>query len=151
MKKSLALLACLFAASAFAQDNPFAGMKGKIKEGQWEYKMQMENMPGMPAGMTMPAMTFQHCLSAADVESGRVGQKDGKMPDGCAIKNVKVTGNTASYRMECTKDPKMIGDVDMTYAADTFTMRQKLQMNQGGQVMNVNNTMTGKYLGPCKK
>lgn len=147
-KTAAALVACAFAVPALAQDNPWSGMKGKIKEGQWEYTMKMQ-MPGMPGGgMTMPA--FRQCVTAAQVESGGMGQKDGKMPDGCSVKNMKVSGNNASYTMECTKDPKMVSDVNMTFAGDSFTMKQNTTMDQGGQKMNVVNDMTGKYVGPCK-
>ena len=42
MKKlALAVLACTVALPVLAQDNPFAGMSGKIKEGMWQYDMQM--------------------------------------------------------------------------------------------------------------
>lgn len=148
MKKLLAVAACAFCASAFAQANPFAGMKGKMKEGQWEYtmKMQMAGMPG--GGMNMPP--FRHCVTAEQIESGGVGQKDGKMPDGCSVRNVKVSGNTASYTMECTKSPKMVSDVTMFFAGDTFAMKQNTTMDQGGQKMQMVNDMTGRYVGPCK-
>jgi hypothetical protein len=150
MKKllSAAALACVFATPALAQNNPFAGMKGKMKEGEWEYTMKM-SMPGMPGGgMTMPG--FRQCVTAAQIEKGGVGQKDGQMPDGCSVRNVKVAGNTASYTMECTKDPKMVSDVNMTFSGDTFSMKQNTTMDQGGQKMQMVNDMTGKYVGPCK-
>jgi hypothetical protein len=142
---------CLCVPTAFAQDNPFAGMKGKIKEGQWEYKMQMEGMAGMPPGMTMPAFTFNHCVTKESVEKGGFSQKDGKMPDGCSVKDMKYTGSSASWRMECVKDPKMVADVSMTFGNDSFTMKQKMRMDQGGQPMDMNNTMSGRYLGPCAR
>lgn len=149
MNRTLAaLLACAFALPALAQDNPWAGMKGKIKEGQWEYTMKMQ-MPGMPGGgMTMPA--FRQCITAKDIESGGMGQKDGKMPDGCSVRNMRVSGNNATYTMECTKEPKMVSDVNMTFAGDSFTMKQNTTMDQGGQKMNMVNDMTGRYVGPCK-
>ena len=151
MTKTLAaLIAAALALPALAQDNPFAGLKGKVREGQWEYTMQMEGVPGMPAGMTMPPMTFQRCLKAADVEKGGFAQKDGKMPDGCSIKDMKFTATGATWRMECTKDPKMIVDSTMTANPDAFTMKQVMQMDRGGQAMTMNNTFTGKYLGACK-
>ena len=151
MKKiALAALACTVALPALAQDNPFAGMKGKIKEGMWQYDMQMGAMPGMPAGMKMPPMTFSRCLTAKDIESGAATSKDGKMPEGCTVKNMKMSGNNASYTMECTKEPKMTADVKMTFAADSFTMKQDVVMDHGGQKMPMTNNMTGKYTGPCK-
>ena len=146
---ALAVLACAITLPALA-DNPFAGMRGKVKEGQWEYRMQMGAVPGMPPGVTMPAMTFSRCLTAKDVESGGVGQKEGKMPENCSVKNMKMSGNNASYTMECTRDPKMKADVSIAFTNDGFTMKQDMVMERNGQPMPMSQTMTGRYLGPCK-
>ena len=150
MKKLPLLLACAVALPALAQDNPFAGMKGKIKEGQWEYTMEMGAIPGMPPGMKMPPQTFSRCLTAKDVESGAATSREGKMPEGCAVKNMKVSGSDASYTMECTKDPKMKADVKMTFQPDGFVMKQDIVMDHGGQKMPMQTTMTGKHKGACK-
>jgi hypothetical protein len=149
MKKLVLAACCTLAFPALASDNPFAGMKGKMKEGQWEYTMKM-TMPGLPGGgMTVPG--FKQCVTADQIEKGGVGQKEGKMPEGCALKNVKVSGNTATYTMECTKEPKMVSDVSMNFSGDSFTMKQNTIMDQGGQKMTMVNDMTGKYVGPCPK
>jgi hypothetical protein len=150
MKKLPLLVAAALALPALAQDNPFAGMKGKIKEGQWDYTMEMGAVPGMPAGMKMPPMNFSRCLTAKDIEQGGATSREGKMPEGCAVKNMKVSGSDASYTMECTKDPKMKADVKMTFTGDGFTMKQDIVMDHGGQKMPVSQTMTGRYKGPCK-
>ncbi len=151
MKRTLlaALAASTLAAPALAQDNPWAGFKGKLKEGNWEYKMQMEGVPGMPAGMG--AMTFNRCLTAKDVDQGGFAQRDNKMPDGCTVKDMKVAGNGATWKMVCVKDPRMVVDSTMTFGGDSFTMKQNMQMNQGGQVMNMTQNMTGRLVGPCAK
>jgi Protein of unknown function (DUF3617) len=149
-RHALALAACLAALPALAADNPFAGMKGKMKEGMWQYTMEMGNVPGMPQGMKMPPMTFSRCLTAADIEKGGATQREGKMPENCSVRNMKMSGNNVSYTMECTKDPKMKADVNMTFQGDGFTMKQDMEMDQGGQMMKMQQTMTGKYTGPCK-
>ena len=146
----LAASCCALALPALAQDNPFAGMKGKIKEGMWQYTMEMGSMPGMPAGMKMPPMTFSRCLTAKEIESGGATSKEGKMPEQCSVKNMKMSGNNATYTMVCTKDPKMKADVNMTFQGDGFTMKQDVEMDHGGQMMKMQQTMTGKYTGPCK-
>ena len=150
MKKLILAVCCTLAAPAIAQDNPFAGMKGKIKEGMWSYTMEMGAMPGMPAGMKMPPMTFNRYLTAKDIESGGATSKDGKMPEQCTVKNMKMSGNNATYTMECTKDPKMKSDVNMNFTGDSFTMKQDIEMDHGGQMMKMQQTMTGKYMGACK-
>jgi hypothetical protein len=150
MKRLALALAAALALPALAADNPFAGMKGKMREGMWQYTMEMGNVPGMPQGMKMPPMTFSRCLTAQDIEQGGATQREGKMPEGCSVKNMKMSGNTASYTMECTKDPKMKSDVNMTFQGDGFTMKQDMEMDRGGQMMKMQQTMTGKYTGPCK-
>jgi Protein of unknown function (DUF3617) len=151
MKRPLlaAAIACAITLPVLAQDNPFSGFKGKIREGNWEYKVQMEGVPGMPPGMKMPEHTSSHCVTPQDVERGGGVSKDGKMPDGCTVKNMKISGNTASYTMECTKDPKMTVDSDITFGGDAFNMKQKMVMDRGGQKMNMNQTISGRYTGPC--
>jgi hypothetical protein len=72
------------------------------------------------------------------------------MPEQCRVSNMKMSGNNASYTMECTRDPKMKADVTMTFQGDGFTMKQDMVMDHGGQPMKMQNTMTGKYTGPCK-
>lgn len=146
----IAALALAVAVPALAQDNPFGAMKGKIKEGQWDYTMEMGAMPGMPAGMKMPPQNFSRCLTAKDIESGAATSRDSKMPEGCTVKNMKVSGNDASYTMECTKEPKMKADVKMAFQGDGFTMKQDIVMDHGGQKMPMQTTMTGKYKGACK-
>lgn len=148
MRKLAVAAACFVLASpVLAADNPFAGMKSRMKEGQWEYTMKM-TMAGLPGGgMTVPG--FRQCVTAAQIEKGGVGQKEGKMPENCSIRNMKMSGNTASYTMECTKDPQMVSDVVMTFAGDSFTMKQNTTMDRNGQKMKMVNDMTGRYVGPC--
>jgi hypothetical protein len=153
MKTLLATaVACALAAPALvlAQDNPFKGLGSKMKAGTWETTMQMGPIPGMPAGMSMPPMTHTQCVTMQEIEGGGMGQKGGKLPEGCTVSNIKNSGNTVSYSMACTKEPQMTGDVTMTFAGDTYTMKQDLVMIQGGQKMPMKNTITGTYKGPCK-
>lgn len=141
--------ALLVATPALVAANPFADMKLKPTVGEWEYRMKMGAIPGMPAGMTLPEQVFKHCVTAKDVDTGSWSQKDGKMPEGCSIKNMKTLPNGASWTMECTKDPKMVADVVMTGTSSAYTMKQNITMDQGGQKMKMDNTMTAKYLGAC--
>ena len=143
--------ACLAAAStaAFAA-NPFGdAFKGKMKEGLYEVRMEME-MPGMPQGMGKQQMTMQNCVTAQDIESGKVG-KGSQKPDQCEIKNFKMSGNTASYTTVCKGNMDMTADTTVTFAGDNYKMDMKMRMDQGGQVMNMHQKMDGRYLGACKK
>ena len=136
---------CATAASA----GPFDGFKGKMKEGLYEMKMDME-MPGMPGGMGKQSHTMQHCVTAQDIEGGKMGGKD-QMPKDCEIKDMKMSGNSATYKMVCKGQMNMTADVNMTFNDSGYRMDQKVAMNQGGQVMNMTHRIDSKYLGPCKK
>ena len=88
----------------------------------------------------------------SDIEEGGFGKnRDSKAPENCEIKNMNVTGNTATYTMECKGQHPMKADNKITFVSNGFDMDMKMQMNQGGQVMNMNQKMQGRLVGPCKK
>ena len=135
-----------FCGAAFAA-GPFDQFKGKMKAGLYEYKMDME-IPGMPAGMGKQSMTMQHCVTDKDIEGGD-WQKN-KQQSNCDFKDVKVSGNTATYKMVCKGEGQMTADTKMTFRDNGFVSDMKMTMNHGGQAMVTNQHMEGKLLGPCK-
>jgi len=147
---SLVALTCgAFAATAIA--GPFDQFRGKVKEGLYEYKMEME-MPGMPPGMAKGPMTFTHCVTAQDIEKGQFGRggRDGKQPDNCEVKDVNMTGSGATYKVICKPPQEMTMDVKMTFKGDGFVMDNNMSMNQGGRMMNMKQRMESTYKGACK-
>jgi hypothetical protein len=130
---------------------PLDQIKGKMKPGLYDMKMEME-IPGMPAGMGKQTMNMQNCVTEKDIEQGSIGKsgKDGK-PDNCEVKNVKVSGNTASYTAECKGDPQVTADSTITFSDKGYTMTTRSAMKQGGQVMNMTQKVDSRYVGPCKK
>ena len=148
MKRILALAAICSAAFA-AHAGPFDEVKGKMKPGLYDYKMTME-MPGMPAGMGGRPFSFQHCVTEKDIsEGGAIKGKDPNSKD-CEIKDFKMSGNTATYNMECKGAHPMKGDAKITFMDNGFNSDVKMTMNQGGQVMNVSQKMEGRLVGACK-
>ena len=152
--KTAALLALAVIAAtpaAFAQ-SPAEAMKGKMKPGLYAYKMEMDmgQVPGAPAGTGKQTLNMQQCVTDKDIEGGQLG-KGGDMPKNCQMKDFKMTGNTASYKMACKGEFEMNADTDITFVPDGFRMNMKMQMAQGGQKMNMTQKMEGKYLGACPK
>ena len=145
----LALAVTVACGSAFAA-SPFDAFKGKMKEGLYEYKMTME-MPGMPAGvpgMGGKPMIVEHCVTAKEIEGGDFAKRDKQ--SNCEVKDMNVSGNTATYKMVCTGKSDMTADTKMTFKDNGFVSDMKMSMNQGGQVMNMTQHMEGTYKGPCK-
>lgn len=150
----LALAAALATVCSAASANPFEGFKGKMKEGLYEYKMEMDmgNIPGLPPGMGKQTHTAQNCVTANDIDKGGFTRgRDSKMPENCEVKNFKMSGNTATYSMECKGDMAMKADSRITFTGDGFNMETKSAMNQGGQVINTNQKIQARHIGACKK
>lgn len=147
-----ALAATLCSTAAWA--GPFDAFKGKMKPGMYEYKMDMDmgQMPGMPPGMGKQSHTFQHCVSPEDIQRGEVNRSEGRnAPKNCEIKNMQVSGNTATYQMVCSQPHEMTADNRITFGGDGYKMDMKMTMNQGGHPMNMTQHMEARYVGPCSK
>ena len=140
----IALVAAAACGTAIAA-GPFDQFKGKMKPGLYEYKMEMQ-MPGMPAGIGNH--TMQHCVTDKDIEGGDFARD--KQAKNCEIQDMKVSGNTASYKMVCKGDHPMTADTKMTFRDNGFVSDMKMTMSQGGQNVTMNQHLEGKYLGACK-
>ena len=132
-------------AAAIAADNSLAPLKGKMKEGSYNYKMEMD----MPGGMGKRTMEMQKCVTNKDIEGGDFSKRQGEPPANCEIKNFNMSGNTATYKMVCT-DPEVTGENKITFDGDSHVMEMKMAMKREGQVMNISQRMESTYLGPCK-
>ncbi len=140
MKKltlSIFLLALSFSAVAAPNMQP----------GMWEIttKMEMAGMEGMPA---MPPQTLRQCIRPADVQSG-----SSTVPKGdpqCEIKDYRMQGNTASWRMECKGANAMSGSGSMTYSGTSYSGKTQFTMKEEGQSMTMHQTFNGKRVGDCK-
>ena len=140
-----ALAACCGAALAAG---PFDAFKGKMKEGLYEYKMDID-MPGMPGGMGKHSQTIQHCVTSKDLEEGNFARGPQHKQD-CEFQDVKFSGNNGSYKMVCKGKNPMTADVKMVFRDGGFASDMNMTMNQGGQQMTMKQHMDGKYLGACK-
>jgi hypothetical protein len=152
MKTAFVLAAALAASTAFAQGDMKA-FTSRIKPGLYEYRMEMDMgaIPGAPKGMGKQTMSVQHCLTAKDIEDGQLGRKDPNSKVDCKITDMKMSGNTAHYKFVCKGEMQMTSDNTVTFVPDGYHMVSKMQMNHGGQVMNMTHNSQAKYLGACKK
>lgn len=127
----------LFSFLAFSQN--------EIKEGEWEItiKMQMEGMD-----FEMPAQTIKQCIKK-DSPFIEPKQEKGKTPS-CKILKQDIKGGTVSYEMECKENgEKTMIKGTMTYQGNSFEGKTTIKMI-GKETYEMKQTMTGKYIGPCK-
>jgi hypothetical protein len=117
----------------------------EIKDGLWEITTKAE-IKGMP--QQMPSTSIRHCLAKNDPVPKA---KDKSME--CKTNNQKVSGDTVTYSMECkNKDSTVLTSGTMTYKGNTFAGTSTTSIKSKGQKeMQMNNKMSGKYIGPCTK
>jgi hypothetical protein len=156
---SLLPLACAallpLAAAAAGSDALYDAFKGRIKAGMYEYKMDVDMgaIPGMPPGMGKQTHTIQHCVTPEDIQRGEVNRNDrNRMPKDCDVKDLKVSGNTATYKMVCTGEHSLTSDNKLTFQSDGFTSDVDMTMSERGRPMTMKQHMQARYLGPsCTK
>jgi hypothetical protein len=142
MKKTLMifviLLSLLWTASVWAE----------LKEGLWEIttRVEMKGMKGMP--QSIPPTTVRQCITKSDP----VPQNKDKNFE-CKTINLKTSGNTVSYTMEC----KGNGQVMQTSGTSTYTgssmdgtTTTSIKM-KGQPEMKMASKTYGKYIGACTK
>ena len=151
---SLLSLACaaMLPLASRAADNPFQAFHGKVKAGMYEYRTEMDMgaMPGMPPGMGKQTHTFRHCVTADDIRKGEMNRSD-RMPKDCDVKDFRMSGDTATYKMVCTGQHAMTADNRITFNGNGYDMDMAMEVNEGGRPMHMKQHMQAKYLGPCAK
>jgi hypothetical protein len=135
MKLFTTLAVCLLAVSSFAADPP----KNPMKPGKWEITTQMD-MPGMQ----MPARSFTKCVTKEDAENVENAVPRGRQDSQCKISDVKVEGNTISWKMNCAES-QMTGEGKATYEGDTYV--GEMHVKAADHEMTIK--YTGKRLGDC--
>ena len=112
------------------------------KAGRWQSTIQME-MPGAP--MKIPAQTFATCVTKEQAENAEnLIPKSGDKRGGCTYTDVKIDGNTISWKMTCAKSG-MTGSGTMTYHGDSYEGAMEMKM----QDRDMSAKYTGKYVGEC--
>lgn len=141
-----------------------------IKPGLWEVSTenQMEGMkmPAMPKlsadqmakmksmGMTMPAQgpnggmatTMRHCVTPE--QAARDVPPTAKDDARCKQKNVKRSGNTVSWEMECTGEHPATGSGSITWnGPESYSGTSVLNIKEGSHgPMTMNTRFNGKFI-----
>ena len=106
----------------------------------WEMSVKMD-MPGM----AMPAVKHTTCLPKGGAYKPDSGPKD----KNCQMTDVKVSGNTTSWKMQCAGKEPMTASGEMTRTADTMNGSMKMNMMMQGQSMQMTQIMSGRRVGNC--
>ena len=129
----LIILSCMQISSSQAQ----------MRSGKWEVSSTTE-MSGMPMQMKIPPVTFSMCIDKQPPDKPPIAADKS-----CKFSNYKVTGDAATWKMECEGHGKMSGEGSILFKGDTYTGASSMVMQMGGMSMQMKNTYSGKRLGDC--
>jgi hypothetical protein len=109
------------------------------KDDLWEVSSKME-MPGMP--MAMPAQINRFC-------STRNGKDEDFVPKqgDCRMLESKRTGNTFTYRMECSGGHPSTVNGTITFGSNAYDGKMHMVMKGSNDAMDM--TFSGKRVGDC--
>ena len=128
-----------FAYVVIAAGASFAANTYAMKPGLWEITSQMSGggMPAMPAmsaaerkqmeamGIKMPGgaggamgVVVKHCVTREQAEKRQPPQSDEDRSQKCEQTDVRTSGNTVTWKIECTGERKMTGTGSITYQGE---------------------------------
>lgn len=141
-----------------------------MKPGLWEITSQMSGggMPAAPAipeaqrkqmeamGIKMPGagggpmtVTMKTCVTKEQAEKRLPPQSDEDKRNRCEQKDVKTSGNTISWKMECSGERKVTGSGSMTLLSPESYKGESTITTTGpqGAPMTMKQAYSGKWLG----
>ena len=137
--KTHMLLPVLMLAAILVVSTAAAGPN--INPGLWEFTTETQ-MQGA-GNMQVPSETHTQCLTSDDLVpmSQNASQE-------CQISNVVTSGDTITWKIVCGgQGGQMEGTGEVTYRGNT--MEGSMAMAISGTNMQLNNTITGRRIGPC--
>ena len=131
--------AMLFAIAAPALGAPPGGMR----PGLWETTVQSNMSGGKP-------FLSRVCITPQQLEDPRgVVPKMEDTGMKCEQLDYRITGATVTWKMRCSGEMQMEGTGQMTAGTDSYSGKVDMTMKMQGQVVAMNQTMTGKRVGDC--
>jgi hypothetical protein len=137
-----ALALAAFALPAAAQNQkPYKdAFKGKIREGEYEMKLELDM-----GGKGKHGETKKQCVTPKDLDQGLEGDKN------CGIRNFKSTANGVSFTAECTGKDAVVSENTMTFTPEGYSAETRTTQKVGAEEVKSTLRIQSRYLGPCKK
>jgi hypothetical protein len=140
LRNAALLIIALGLPCAVAADNVGALMK----PGQWEITLTVHlgGRAGLPHKVS-------ECFSQEDIQNMRGAPGPGRLDRPCDIRDYKIRGDTATWKMVCSGLPSMSGRGVIIYRPASYSGKTLLTIDDGGPPQTVTTTYSGKYRGVC--
>ncbi|MBC7781293.1 MAG: DUF3617 family protein [Proteobacteria bacterium] len=142
--KVVATVLCVVSGPLYAASAPIAG---SFRDGLWEMTIRTD----VPGVQSMPPMNLKRCISAKEIQDLQAKASQPPGSEQCKVLEQKASGNTTSWKIECTGKTKIKGEGSVTASGDTYSMQSVIAMvTPEGKAMEIKSNMSGKRLGDCK-
>lgn len=135
--------------AAGADSGKPANLPQMMNPGLWEMTVQMQ-MAGVP--VQMPARTYKHCITQADLDKNHGIPKPENTKDmSCTMKNFTRSGNTINYSMECagkSGDMQLQGSTTFD-SRDAYHGTMHMTGTAEGHAMDMTTNVQAKRTGDC--
>ena len=133
----------LAAGAAGAQPSPSGIFKGKVAEGLYEVKSEIDltGVPGVPRDKQKSAETRSRCVTRQEIDQGVSAGAD------CSVTRYTEAGNTARILMAC-KDGRT-SDMKYAFGPDGFTSDTTTTGKEGGKAFVSVFRSKATRVGPC--
>ncbi len=113
----------------------------KIKHGNWQITSVIA-IKGLPMDVPAQTHTSEQCITKENEIPKMEGNED------CQFKILERSEHKYSWEMNC-ENPKVTGRGEMSYKGETLQGYFNTQSSREGMKMEMNSTITGKYMGEC--
>lgn len=148
------------AGEAGAEGGPAAGGATiALRPGQWEtivevLRLNMADMPNMPAGMTTPLpppTTVRSCLTPEQARQPNANFLTGSGDQGgCTYQDFSMAGGRIRGTVTCnSQGTNMRTTMDGTFGGDSYRIESESQVSANGATIDTATRITARRIGDC--
>ncbi len=136
-----------------------AGATISLQPGQWETRVEvlrldMANMPNMPAGMTTPLpppTTIRSCLTPEQASQPNANFLTGSGEQGgCTYENFSMTGGRIQGTVTCNSQGTTARTtMNGRFAGDSYEMESESRVSANGATIDTASRVTSRRIGDC--
>ena len=137
---------------------PAAAM-AQLSPGQWETRVEvlrlnMSDVPNMPAGVTPPMpppTTVRSCLTPEQARQPNAGfLTGGENQSGCTYEDFSMTGGRMQGIVTCTREGTTVrATVNGSFTADSYAMESESRVTANGMTVETASRVTSRRIGDC--
>ncbi len=130
-----------------------------LSPGQWETRVEvlrlnMSDVPNMPAGMTPPMpppTTVRSCLTPEQARQPNAGFLTGaENQSGCTYENFSMAGGRMRGIVTCTREGTTVrATVNGSFTADSYEMESESRVTANGMTVETASRVSSRRIGDC--